>query len=90
MTGGQNPEGVAVVVLGGINMDLVSMMPRFPQAGESVVGSRFLTYPGGKGANHGSTRMGAPSGSPVRFIKPLYAWMIRSYPGISAMGPVRP
>ena len=46
MTAVQRPEAVAVVVLGGINMDLVSMTPRFPQAGESVVGSRFLTYPG--------------------------------------------
>ena len=40
-----------VVVLGGINMDLVAMTHRFPSAGETVVGDRFLTYPGGKGAN---------------------------------------
>ena len=40
-----------VVVLGGINMDLVTYAPNFPQAGETVVGSSFLTYPGGKGAN---------------------------------------
>ncbi len=32
-------------------MDLVTFSPRFPEAGETVVGSRFLTYPGGKGAN---------------------------------------
>lgn len=32
-------------------MDLVAIAPRFPEAGETVVGSNFLTYPGGKGAN---------------------------------------
>ena len=40
-----------VVVLGGINMDLVVEAPRHPQAGETVVGERFFTTPGGKGAN---------------------------------------
>lgn len=40
-----------IVVLGGMNMDLVTITPRFPGAGETVVGSRFLTCPGGKGAN---------------------------------------
>ena len=40
-----------IVVLGGINMDLVTYAARFPEAGETVVGDRFLTYAGGKGAN---------------------------------------
>ena len=45
------PVAPAIVVLGGINMDLVAIAPRFPEAGETVVGTSFLTYPGGKGAN---------------------------------------
>lgn len=55
------PEQPAILVLGGINIDLVSITPRFPEAGETVVGSSFLTYPGGKGANQAvaAARMGA-------------------------------
>ena len=47
----QQANSGGVVVLGGINMDLVTISARFPRPGETIVGSRFLTYPGGKGAN---------------------------------------
>ncbi|KAA1293940.1 MAG: ribokinase [SAR202 cluster bacterium] len=52
-----------IIVLGGINMDLVSFSTRFPKPGETVVGSKFLTYAGGKGANQAVAvaRMGARS-----------------------------
>jgi ribokinase len=52
------PPGI--LVLGGINMDLVTVSDRFPSPGETVVGSRFLTYAGGKGANQAvaAARMG--------------------------------
>lgn len=49
-----------IVVLGGINMDLVTYSDRFPGAGETIMGNRFLTYAGGKGANQAvaAARMG--------------------------------
>ncbi|MBC8063647.1 MAG: ribokinase [Chlorobia bacterium] len=40
-----------VVVIGSANMDLVTRAPRFPLPGETVLGSKFTTFTGGKGAN---------------------------------------
>ena len=53
----------AIAVPGGINMDLMAVAHRFPEDGETVVGTRFLTYSGGKGANQAvaAAGMGARS-----------------------------
>jgi ribokinase len=40
-----------IVVVGSINMDLVVRAPRIPSPGETILGSYFRTFPGGKGAN---------------------------------------
>ncbi len=51
-TAGMNDKiAPGIVVLGGINMDLVTYSDRFPGDGETIVGRRFVTYAGGKGAN---------------------------------------
>lgn len=50
-----------VAVVGSINMDLVVRVPRFPLAGETILGGVFQTIPGGKGANQAvaARRLGA-------------------------------
>lgn len=40
-----------IVVLGGLNMDLVVRVPVIPRPGETITGTSFNTFPGGKGAN---------------------------------------
>lgn len=40
-----------IVVIGSLNMDLVVRTTRHPQPGETLLGSDFMTFPGGKGAN---------------------------------------
>jgi ribokinase len=50
-----------VVVVGSINMDLVTLASRFAKPGETILGDRFLTVHGGKGANQAvaAARLGA-------------------------------
>lgn len=40
-----------ILVAGSANLDFVVTAPRIPAPGETVLGHRFTTYPGGKGAN---------------------------------------
>jgi ribokinase len=52
-----------IVVVGSINMDLVSQTERIPRPGETVIGSSFQLHSGGKGANQAVAvaRLGYPS-----------------------------
>jgi len=40
-----------ITVIGSLNMDLVITAPKVPAVGETILGSGFMTVPGGKGAN---------------------------------------
>src|SRR5690606_6258688 len=48
---GRNASISPVVVVGSANMDMVVSCRRFPEPGETVMGTDFGMYPGGKGAN---------------------------------------
>ncbi|QXI18911.1 ribokinase [Pseudomonas hamedanensis] len=50
-----------VVVIGSLNMDLVTRAPRLPTGGETLIGHSFTTVSGGKGANQAvaAARLGA-------------------------------
>lgn len=50
-----------ITVIGSINMDLVTQTDIVPKMGETVIGNRFFTIPGGKGANQAvaAAKMGA-------------------------------
>src|ERR1035438_6372293 len=58
MTSAQKP----IVVVGSINMDLVASTPSIPLAGQTLIGTDFMTTSGGKGANQAVAvaRLGYP------------------------------
>lgn len=51
-----------IVVVGSINLDLVATAPRIPVVGETISGTQFQTFYGGKGANQAVAigRLGHP------------------------------
>lgn len=55
-----------VVVVGSLNLDLVTRTARFPQPGETVQGSAFDEFPGGKGLNQSVSA--ARSGARVALV----------------------
>ena len=55
-----------VVVLGSVNMDLVTTTAHLPSPGETVLGDSFTTVPGGKGANQAIAA--ARAGGTVSFV----------------------
>lgn len=40
-----------IVVVGSLNMDVVAVSPRIPVPGETIIGNKYFTASGGKGAN---------------------------------------
>lgn len=55
-----------IIVVGSINMDLVVRVQRHPLPGETLLGSDYQTFPGGKGANQAVAA--ARAGGSVRMI----------------------
>ncbi|MEN9204854.1 MAG: ribokinase [Thermostichales cyanobacterium BF4_bins_65] len=49
-------------VVGSLNMDIVVAVARHPRPGETVLGSNYATYPGGKGGNQAvaAAKLGCP------------------------------
>jgi ribokinase len=55
-----------VIVIGSINLDMITTVGRLPGPGETVRGDRFSTAPGGKGANQALAA--ARAGASVRMV----------------------
>jgi ribokinase len=62
-------DGVRIVVVGSANIDLVVFTPRTPERGETLVGERFESGFGGKGANQAV--MAHLAGAAVTFVGAL-------------------
>ena len=55
-----------IVVIGSSNTDMIIKVPRIPRPGETILGGRFMTAAGGKGANQAVAA--ARAGGDVTFI----------------------
>ncbi len=55
-----------IVIVGSFNMDLTTYMDKMPRPGETVMGDRFVTGPGGKGSNQAAAA--ARLGADVTFV----------------------
>lgn len=55
-----------VMILGSLNLDLVTRVERHPAPGETVLGDGLERVPGGKGANQAVAAAAAAGGTPVR------------------------
>jgi ribokinase len=66
---GRSGRGPAVAVVGSMNIDLVAYAPRSPGPGETVIGDRFQSGFGGKGANQAV--MARLLGADVAFVGAL-------------------
>ena len=63
-----------IVIVGSSNTDLVVRVDHFPKAGETIIGTDFMTAQGGKGANQAVAvaRLGGLPASAVTVLaKPL-------------------
>lgn len=61
-----SPPAPRIVVLGSINMDLVTRVDRLPAPGETLLGNSFQTLTGGKGGNQAIAA--AKAGGSVSFV----------------------
>lgn len=59
-------EKPKIVVIGSSNTDMVVKVPHIPAPGETILGTDFMTIPGGKGANQAVAA--ARTGADVTFI----------------------
>ncbi|MGH3669190.1 MAG: PfkB family carbohydrate kinase, partial [Pseudonocardiaceae bacterium] len=53
---------MGVTVIGSVNLDLVTTLPRLPSPGETLTATGLTRIPGGKGANQAlaARRLGLP------------------------------